>query len=317
MTPPRRSSGLRPCRLRRVSVRLVVGVAVAFGCALAALGGCGHGAREARESAAAGGAAGGPRRIISLAPSLSETLFALGLGGRVVGVDDYTAWPPEVAGKARLGGLIDPNLERIVSLRPDLAVVLPSEREVAGKLERLGIATLTVRTDTLDDVESGFRLIARRCGVAAAGERLAARWRADLAPRPVPGSPRVMLSIDRQRGRLAGILAAARGTFYDELLGRLGAINVFADAATPYPQVGLEEVVARAPEAILELRAAPASAGLAAALAGDWRRLGALPAVRNGRIEVIAGDFVSVPGPRLPLLYQRMRQALGARRTRP
>jgi iron complex transport system substrate-binding protein len=277
---------------------------------LAAAGaGCGPGG-----AAGAGGAppAAAPKRIVSLAPNLTETLFALGQGGRVVGVDDYSVWPPEVAGKARLGGLFNPNLERIVALRPDLAVALPSERDIADKLRRLGVDALIVPAESLADVERSFRSIAARCGEAPAGERLAAAWRAALAPRPVAGAPRVMLSVGRQPGRLAGMLAAARGTFLDELLRLLGGIDVFADSPSRYPQVGMEEVVARAPQVILELRSEPAPPAVVAALAADWRELPSVPAVRDGRIFVIAGDYVLVPGPRLPDLYRRMREALTA-----
>jgi iron complex transport system substrate-binding protein len=260
--------------------------------------------------APAGAPVAAARRIVSLAPSLTETLFALGLGDRVVGVDDYSVWPAAAAAKARIGGLFNTNLEKIVSLRPDLALLLPSEHDVAAKLRGLGVASLIVPVETLADVERSFVAIARRCGVAPAGERLAASWRAELAPRRLPCALTVMLSVGRQPGRLTGILAAARGTFLDELLVRLGAVNVFADAATRYPQVGLEEVVARAPQVILELRSDPAPPALAAALVHDWRQLPTVPAVRDNRIFVIAGDYVLVPGPRLPLLYRDMRQAL-------
>jgi iron complex transport system substrate-binding protein len=245
-----------------------------------------------------------------MAPSLTETLFALGFGERVMGVDDYSEWPPAAAAKVRLGGLFNPNLERIVALRPDLAVLLPSERDVGAKLERLGIATLIVPAETLADVERSFVTIAARCGDATAGERAAAAWRHDLAPRPVPGAPRVMLCVDRQAGRLANLLAAAHGTFLDELLARLGGVNVFADAASRYPQVSMEEVVARAPQVILELRSEPAPPAVVAALIRDWNQLPTVPAVHDRRIEVIAADYVLVPGPRLPLLYRRMRAAL-------
>jgi len=277
----------------------------------AATAGCGRSGAPPPGRAGPGVAA--PRRIVSLAPSLTETLFALGLSGRVVGVDDYSVWPPEVAGKARLGGLFNPNLEKMVSLRPDLAVLLPSEHDVAAKLQGLGIPSLIVATESLADVERSFLAIARRCGVTPAGERLAASFRAGLAPRPVAGAPRVMLSVGRQPGRLTGMLAAAGGTFLDELLGRLGGVNVFAGAATRYPQVGMEEVVARAPQVILELRSEAAPPPVVAVLVDDWRQLPTVPAVGDGRIAVIAGDYVLVPGPRLPRLYRRMREALLAR----
>lgn len=251
-----------------------------------------------------------PRRIIALAPNLSETLFALGLGDRVVGVGDYSTWPLEATLLPRLGGLYDANLERIVSLKPDLAVLLPSEKDLAAKLAPLGIETLTVSNESLGDVDRSFRVIAERCGVPEAGERLVGEWRAALTPRPVPGKPRVLLSVGRQEGRMADVLAAGPGTFFDELLRRLGGVNVFADAGVLYPQVGLEEIVARKPDVILELRADEVPPEVAETLVRDWSRLGQLPAVRSGRIHVIGGGHVVTPGPRLPRLYAEMRAAL-------
>jgi cobalamin transport system substrate-binding protein len=252
-----------------------------------------------------------PHRIIALTPSLVETLFALGLGDRVAGVGNYVLWPPEAARKPKIGGLFDPNLERIVSLKPDLAVLLPSERDLATQLNPLGVDVLIVPDETLAEVEESFLTIARRCGVPDAGKRLAAQWRAGLAPRPLPGSPpRVMISVGRSAGRLGEVTVAARGTFYDELLSRLGAVNVFADAPTRYPQVGLEEIVARKPDVILELRPDPLTPEKTAAVVRDWSALPQIPAVRNGRVKVIAGDYTMLPGPRLPRLYQEMREAL-------
>ena len=252
-----------------------------------------------------------PRRIIALTPSLVEILFALGLSERVAGVGDYVFWPPEAARKPKIGGLFNPNLERIVSLKPDLAVLLPSERDLATRLEPLGVNVLVVPDETLDEVEGSFLTIADRCGVPEAGRRLAARWRADLAARPLPGPPlRVMISVGRSAGRLREVTVAARGTFYDELLARLGAVNVFADAPTRYPQVGLEEIVARKPDLILELRPDPLTPEKTAAIVRDWQALPQVPAVRDGRVEVISGDYTMLPGPRLPRLYREMRAAL-------
>jgi ABC-type Fe3+-hydroxamate transport system substrate-binding protein len=121
-----------------------------------------------------------------------------------------------------------------------------------------------------------------------------------------------MLSVGRQSGRLADVLVAGKGTFFDDLLARMGGVNAFADAPVLYPQVSLEEVVARAPDVILELRAEKVPPEVAAGLVADWRQLPQLPAVRRGRIAVLADDYVVIPGPRLPRLYQEMRAALEA-----
>jgi iron complex transport system substrate-binding protein len=251
------------------------------------------------------------RRIIALTPSLVETLFALGLGDRVVGVGDYSRWPPEVARKPRLGGLFNPNLERVVTLKPDLAVLLPSERDLGAKLRPLGVDLLVVPDESLADVERSFQTIAGRCGVPQAGRRLTAEWRAGLALPPLPGPPlKVIISVGRQAGRLGELTAAGPRTFLDELLHRLGAVNAFADAPTLYPQVGMEEVVARKPDVVLELRTEALTPAQTAAIVHDWQALPEIPAVRNGRVEVIAGDHVLIPGPRLPRFYREMREAL-------
>jgi iron complex transport system substrate-binding protein len=251
-----------------------------------------------------------PHRLVALAPNLTETLFALGLGDRVVGVGDFSTWPPEAARKPHLGGLFNANLEGIVALHPDLAVLVPSERDLAARLEPLGIDSLIVESESLADVERSFAVVAERCGVPEAGKRLTAKWRAGLAPDPLPGHPKVLLAVGREEGRLSDVLAAGPGTFLDEMLTRLGGVNAFADAKLRYPKVSLEEVVARAPDVILELRSDPVSPEVARALAADWGQLGNLPAVRSGRITVIGGDYTVIPGPRLPRLYAEMRAAL-------
>lgn len=279
----------------------------------ALLAGCRQGGPEGGPASEA--SAGPCRRVIALTPSLVETLFALGLGDRVVGVGDYSTWPPEVKDKPRLGGLFNPNLERILSLKPDLAIFIPSEGDLSAKLEPLGIDTLVVRNESLAEIEQSFHTIARRCGVPETGEKLAAEWRTGLAPEPLPGPHlRVMLSVGRQAGRLGDMVIAGKGTSLHELLERLGAENAFADAPGLYPQIGLEEVVGRAPDVILELRVDPPSPELAASLRDDWQALAQIPAVRNGRVEVIAGDYTLIPGPRLPRLYREMRAALSGGR---
>lgn len=269
---------------------------------LPALSGCREEARPPGSQA--------PQRIVALSPTGTEILFALGLGERVVGVGDYSDWPPEARTRPRLGGLINPNLEGITALAPDLVVLVKSERDLAAKLEPLGIPTLIVGSESIADVEAGILVIARRCGAAEAGERLAAEFRAGLEPRPGRGSPpRVMVSVGREVGRLSAVYVAGPGTFYHELLGRLGAVNVFGDTQALYPQVGPEQVMARRPQVILELRADPLTGPAAEALVSDWRKL-PLAEKERPKVVVLAGDYVMIPGPRLPQLYREMGEVL-------
>ncbi|MGD2116127.1 MAG: helical backbone metal receptor [Acidobacteriota bacterium] len=290
-------------------------VLIAVACALSGCGG-GEAPGPARTTRPAQSARP-PQRIVTLAPNLTEIAFALGLGPRVVGVSEYVTWPPEALERPSLGGLFDPNLETIVALRPDLAILLPSQAEVAEKLRRAEVATLTVGIESVEDVADGIRAVAARCGVEAAGRELAGELREALAPRPVPGAPRVMLSVDRAPGRTENLLAAGPGTYLHELLVRLGAENVFADSPVRYPQVGMEEVLDRAPEVIVEIRPEPATPGEAERLLDDWRRYPGLPAVERGALVLIGESYALVPGPRLPLLYDRLEDAVRRAARRP
>lgn len=251
-----------------------------------------------------------PQRIVTVAPSLTEIVFALGLGDRVVGVGDYSEWPPEVFSKPRIGGLFDVRLEKIVELQPDLAILLPSEERLARQMRELGVEVLTVEHETLRDVEEAMLAVARRAGVSEAGEELAERFREQLAADPLAAAPTVLLTLTREEGELGNVLVAGPDTFYAELLDRLGVTNAFESAGISYPQVGAEEIVRRAPHAIVELQPDVLSRRAQRELLDDWRQLPGLPAATLGCLRVITGDHTLLPGPRAPRLYREIREAL-------
>ena len=250
-----------------------------------------------------------PQRIVSMSPNVTEILFALGRGERVVGVDDFSNHPPEAAAKPRLGGFVDPDLERIVSLEPDLAVLLEAQAELAEELERLGIGVLLVDNQDLADVEASIVTIGRRAGVPDRGEELARDFAAGLAPRPRQGegpAPRVMIAVGRTPGSTGEVMVAGPRSYPFEMVQRLGADNVFADLDRRYVTVGAEEMVARAPDFVLELHWRELTVDAEAAMAEEWRRL----LGDDVEVAVVDGPEVMVPGPRLPGVYDRMEAAL-------
>lgn len=267
---------------------------------------------DGRQETTGDRAAAGCERLLTLAPNLTELAFALGLGDRVVGVSDYSRWPAEAARLPRVGGLFDPSFEAMVALQPDLAVALPSEEDVAAKLRAVEVDVLTLSIESLDDVAAAGRTFARRCGVAEAGEELARDLERRLAPpdRPPLSGETVALVVGRPPGRLADLYLAGPGTFLDELIRRLGGENAFADSGVRYPQVSPEEILAREPDWIVELHGEPVDDERRRAQAADWQRFPQLPAVREGRVVVLGADYALVPGPRLPLLYQRLAEEL-------
>jgi cobalamin transport system substrate-binding protein len=254
----------------------------------------------------------GPRRIIALAPSVVESLHVLGLGDRVVGVGDYVTWPPELAAKRRLGGLFNPDFEGIVALEPDLAILLTSEESLRGRLESIGIEVLTVPSDTLGDVELAIETIAKRCGVEERAAEVLRDWRLALQPDPVARSLRVVLVVGREPKRMGDMVVAGPDTFFDQLLGRLGAINIFYDVSSRYPQVGVEEVIRRRPDVVLELQPLVVPDTRRDALLADWASLDAMDDAPGPCVQIVDGEHVLVPGPRLPRIFGQLRAALQA-----
>jgi iron complex transport system substrate-binding protein len=250
-----------------------------------------------------------PSRIIAVAPNVAETLFALDLGDRVVGVGDHCRWPPEAAARPKVGGLYDPRMEAITLLDPDLAVLLPSEEVLARHLRRLGVEVLTVKNESLTDFERAVEEISARAGVESEGRKLLGELRDRLAPRATLTGSSVLLIVARQPGRLEELYIAGPGTFLDELLDRLGAANALSDSPLRYPQLGPEEILRRRPQVIVELQPEPLSAETRKALLEDWRKLGGVEGF-DPCVTLLEGDHVLVPGPRLPRVYEELERAV-------
>jgi iron complex transport system substrate-binding protein len=259
--------------------------------------------RPARSLAAAAQSAR-PQRIVSLVPALTEILFAIGAGPQVVAVSSYDEFPPEVKKLPRVGALLDPDTERILSLRPDLVIVYGSQSGQQSQFERAGIRTFSYRHGGVSTVLETIRDAGAATGHDTEASRLVGdiRARLDAVRARVKGRPRprVLLVFERQPGALREIYVSGGSGFLHEMLEIAGGQNVFADIARESVQPSHETLLARAPEVILEVRAA----GLIEAREGEpergiWSALPGLPAVRNRRVYFLSGPHLVVPGPRL------------------
>lgn len=290
----------------------------AFGYRLAAIGlvallaaSCGSGQKRPEATAA-------PQRIISLIPAVTETLFAIGAGSSVVGVSAFDTWPPEVANVARVGGLIDPNTERILALKPDLAFLYGSQEELIQQLSRAGIAVEIYRHGGLADVVSSVRAIGARVGRQEQAERVATEIEtgiADVRARTANQTrPSTLIVFGREEGTLRTIYASGGIGFIHDMVEAAGGRNVFGDVPRESVQASLESILERAPEIILEIRASAAVHGpdWGEAARKAWAAAPSLPAVRNNRIHVLLDDRLVRPGPRIgegvALLERAMRQ---------
>lgn len=244
-----------------------------------------------------------PQRIVTLLPSLTETVCALDACGRLVGVDDFSNWPAAVLALPHVGGVDDARIESIVALRPDL-VLLSSSARALPRLEALGVPVLGLDLKTLGDAQRVLRTVGDAIGVDAAPvwQRIQSGIAAAAAtvPPPVRGM-RVYVEV-------GGGYAASASSHVGELLTRLGAANVVPGELGSVPRLNPEFVVRADPQLLV----VPASALAEVRQRPGWSRIAAL---RNGRVCVLApqeGDIVMRPGPRLADAAGVLARCLGA-----
>jgi iron complex transport system substrate-binding protein len=244
-----------------------------------------------------------PRRIISLIPAVTEMLFAIGAGDQVVAVSSFDRFPPEVSKLQRVGALLDPDIERILALHPDLVIVYASQSDLRAQLDRAKIATFVYRHAGLADVTVTLKEIGERVGHGRDAENVTRSIEARMAAvrTRVAGRmrPRTLIVFDRETLTLRGIYASGGIGFIHEMVDIAGGENVFSDVKQEAVQGTTELILARRPEAILELRGDPIGVDIKAKEIDVWRALGSLPAVRNSRVYFLDQQKTVVPGPRV------------------
>lgn len=249
-----------------------------------------------------------PQRIVSTAPSITEVLFALGLGPRIAGVTEYCHFPPEARSKPRIGTFLEPDLERILSLRPDLVLVISNPVRVAERLQQLGVRAENVRQDSIADIFASIGQIGRLTATQARASQLAAQIRAQLdqARRQAASKqkrPSVLFLVGRSPGTLQGMVGAAAGTFVDELISLAGATNVLKDSPIAYPRVSVEQILASDPDVILDMGDFAHGEGKplepAARVLALYSKYPQLRAVRQGTVRQVGDEIFIRPGPRV------------------
>jgi iron complex transport system substrate-binding protein len=253
-----------------------------------------------------------PQRIVSIVPSVTEMLFAMGAGPRVVGVGNFDRYPPEALTRQKVGGLIDPDIERIISLKPDLVIVYGTQSDLRTQMERAKIPTFLYQHAGLGDITTTIRELGARVGTAKDSTELADRIDREIADirRRVAGRPRprTLLVFGRDAETLRGIYASAGIGFLHDMLDAAGGVNVFADVKRQSIQTTSELAVARAPDVIVEIGVETASASARNLKA--WEALPSIPAVRTKRIYELRGDGMMNPGPRISQSVRRVAEVL-------
>ncbi len=242
-----------------------------------------------------------PKRIVSLAPSMTEILFALGLGDNIVGVTTFCDYPEEARKKPKIGGMSNPSLEAVLSLKPDIVVLTTdgNPKEFEERLISLKIKTYVFEARTISGLPQGIRNLAEALGAKARGEQLAKSIE--------DGVRKASRSTSRVTDRASGkkvlfivwpepLIVAGPGTAIDDAIKLLGYGNIASQAATAYPKYSIEEVMRQAPDIIVIGKGS--GMDMVAVSKGILRRLATVPAVKNDRVCYV-GDGLYRLGPRV------------------
>lgn len=274
--------------------------------ALAVLAGCG-GSHEDNAPARRG--------IVTFAPNITETVFALGQGDRIVGVTKYCDYPPDVRSKQRVGDYLDPDLEKITLLAPELIILAGQHAELADLAQHNHIPILHAHMDNLATIQDGIARIGTALDCEEEAKQLWSGIQAGLtkvreAVKDRP-RPRVLVINTRTSHDLNTLFTVGRSSFVSELLEIAGGVNIFEDEETPYFEASKETVVMREPDVIIEFHAGEnLSSEELQRFTDDWKSLPTIPAVANGRIHMVTESYGLRPGPRVALIAAQLARIL-------
>ncbi|HSU88135.1 MAG TPA: cobalamin-binding protein [Terriglobia bacterium] len=242
-------------------------------------------------------------RIVSVAPSITEILFALGAGDQVVGDTTYCNFPEAAKTKSKVGGYTTPSLEAILALRPDQVIMMKNRPDVAQKLRQTGIDVVELQPENLAGIYESIQVIAGKIGVPARGQALIQSIRKQLeglSTGTTGPKPKVLFIVGRTPGTTADLIAVGRGSYLNELIGLAGGENILADTTVPYPKANMEEIIRRNPDVIIDMgHSEMVSQSQKQAVKQLWKKYPFLRAVQRDAVFPISADYFVTPGPRV------------------
>jgi len=253
-----------------------------------------------------------PQRIISLAPSITETLFALDLADNIVAVTDYCDYPPAALSLPKVGGFVDANLEAIIALRPGLVIVLAQQQTTIAQLKQLNIATLVVRNTTLAEIKQAMIQIGQATGKTEQALSLLAEMDNVITniEKKLQGldRPNMLVSIGHSlnNNQLNTIYIAGQHDFYNDLIVLAGGHNVYQDQNLKVPSLSLEGVIQLNPQIIIDIFPdADDHDDDLENIMQKWQALPYIDAVDNKRVYIVEASYATIPGPRIVLLLNQ------------
>lgn len=253
--------------------------------------------------------------VITMGPHVTETVFALGQGARVIAVGSFDDYPPEVAALPKAGGYINPDFEKIAMLNPERIIFAGKSQSISDFAQMKGIPTLSIHMDSLDSIDAGIAEMGAALNAQAEADALRTKIREELdAVRAAVAGlprPRVLLVTMRQEHTLNTLYTTNGATFLSELTACAGGDNVFAGEAAAYLEASKERVVVAAPQVIIEFHAGESlDDEEEARFVADWRQLPSLPAVQHDRVYIMTESHAMRPGPRVGEIARQIARLL-------
>jgi len=255
------------------------------------------------------------KRIVSIVPAVTEMLFEIGAGEQVVGISSFASYPNDIKSLPRVGALLDPNIERILSLKPDLVVMHNSQTDAIEQMRRGGIEVFLYRHGGISDATEMLRHLGRRTGrtikammVAKQVETKLQSIRTRVSKYP---KPKVLLVLGREPDTIRNVYASGGIGFLNDMVTAAGGINVFAHIQSEAVRPTAEGVLAASPDVIIEIRAEGLlSPTTTSNQPNVWDALSAIPAVQKDRVYFLTGSDLVVPGPRVAKATERLARTL-------
>jgi len=256
-----------------------------------------------------------PQRIVSLTPSVTECLFALGCQDKIVGVSQFCNYPPEASKLPRMGGRINPNFERLLSLRPDLVIYQGNHQKVESFCRTYGIDAMKVEFKNIDSIFSDIKMIGQTLGAGQQAEQVIARINKTIEDiRQTLSSSekvRVFFSLGRLSGSMSSLTTIGGDTFISELIELAGGENIFADLSQDYVEINKEALRRLDPDVIIDARPGEnLSDKEISSLENDWSDMPGLSAVKNGNVRILTDTFLLMPTPRLTLTLDKIARVI-------
>jgi iron complex transport system substrate-binding protein len=240
-----------------------------------------------------------PQRVISLSPNLTEMVYGMGAQDQLVGDTDYCKFPPDALEKEKIGGWINPNFEKIISLKPDLVLALKFHEKTVNTLKKLKIPVAVFNCDSVRDILVAYVQMGKWLGhekQAQAARRILARHLAAIRLKAKGRKPlSVLVVVGREPETLDQVYGAGGKNFINELIEMAGGVNVMADAMTDYPLVSKEELIRRDPDVIVDSTREMTSQKVEKK--SPWDQMPVLKAVKQNHVYYFLDEDFLIPGP--------------------